>query len=184
MIELETRRLRIATPTPADAEAMLRYAVKNRDILAPWEPERSAAYFELAYWEAEVVSRQIESGERIPFLVRERDAASDAILGRCTVSNVVRGAFHSANLGYSLDRDAWGRGLMGEAVGRVVDYAFGELRLHRLSANYMPRNERSGRLLRALGFRVEGYARDYLRIGGVWEDHILTALTNESWSDE
>ena len=45
-------------------------------------------------------------------------------------------------------------------------------------ANYIPHNERSGRLLRRLGFMVEGYARDYLFINGAWRDHILTALTN------
>ena len=45
-------------------------------------------------------------------------------------------------------------------------------------ANYMPINERSGRLLRSLGFQVEGYARDYLYVGGAWRDHVLTALTN------
>jgi ribosomal-protein-alanine N-acetyltransferase len=55
---------------------------------------------------------------------------------------------------------------------------FGELGFHRIMANYLPHNERSGRLLRRLGFVVEGYARDYLYIHGAWRDHILTALTN------
>ena len=46
-----------------------------------------------------------------------------------------------------------------------------------IQAAYVPANERSGRLLRRLGFTVEGYARDYLYIGGAWRDHIVTART-------
>ncbi len=47
-------------------------------------------------------------------------------------------------------------------------------------ANYVPTNERSGRLLRRLGFTVEGYARDYLCLNGTWQDHILTSLINNN----
>jgi ribosomal-protein-alanine N-acetyltransferase len=47
-------------------------------------------------------------------------------------------------------------------------------------ANYMPANERSGKLLKRLGFTVEGYARDYLFIAGAWQDHVLTSLANRN----
>jgi ribosomal-protein-alanine N-acetyltransferase len=65
-----------------------------------------------------------------------------------------------------------------EAVRGAVAYAFGSLGLHRVTANYMPRNRRSGSVLRRAGFVVEGYARDYLLINGRWEDHMLTAIVN------
>jgi ribosomal-protein-alanine N-acetyltransferase len=81
-------------------------------------------------------------------------------------------------LGYSLDGAAQGKGLAREAVGAVVDYAFATLGLHRIEANYQPNNDRSGKLLRSLGFVVEGYARDFLFIDGGWRDHILTSRTN------
>jgi ribosomal-protein-alanine N-acetyltransferase len=67
---------------------------------------------------------------------------------------------------------------MFEALQALVRYAFEDLKLHRIMANYMPANERSGRLLRRIGFVVEGYARDYLHLDGAWRDHILTSLTN------
>ena len=70
---------------------------------------------------------------------------------------------------------------MCEALTAAIKYVFEELNLHRIMANYMPANERSAKLLRRLGFTVEGYARDYLRLAGNWRDHILTALTNDSW---
>lgn len=84
-------------------------------------------------------------------------------------------------IGYSLAADAQGHGYMVEAVRGAVAYAFRELRLHRVMANYMPHNRRSGAVLRRAGFTVEGYARDYLRIDGRWEDHVLTAIVNPGW---
>jgi ribosomal-protein-alanine N-acetyltransferase len=48
-------------------------------------------------------------------------------------------------------------------------------------ANYIPCNERSARVLKRLGFEVEGYARDYLFLAGNWQDHVLTSLINPSW---
>jgi ribosomal-protein-alanine N-acetyltransferase len=70
---------------------------------------------------------------------------------------------------------------MGEAVTAAVRYAFADLGLHRVKAAYLPGNERSGRLLRRLGFAVEGYARDYLLIAGRWQDHVLVGRTNPDW---
>jgi len=69
---------------------------------------------------------------------------------------------------------------MGEALRAAFGQVFGLLGLHRIMANYLPTNERSARLLRRLGFTVDGYARDYLYIDGAWRDHILTALTSPS----
>jgi [ribosomal protein S5]-alanine N-acetyltransferase len=73
---------------------------------------------------------------------------------------------------------------MFEALTAAIAFAFDVLRLHRIMANYIPGNERSGKLLRRLGFNMEGYARDYLLIDGEWRDHILTALTNAKLTPE
>jgi len=100
------------------------------------------------------------------------------ILGQVSLRNIIRGAFQGCHLGYSLDQQAVGKGLMFEALTSVIAYGFGEMGLHRIMANYIPTNERSGRLLRRLGFVVEGYARDYLFLAGKWQDHILTSLVN------
>jgi ribosomal-protein-alanine N-acetyltransferase len=70
---------------------------------------------------------------------------------------------------------------MSEAVRAVVDYAFAELNLHRIMANYMPTNERSGNLLKRLGFSIDGYAQQYLNLDGAWRDHIMTSITNSNW---
>lgn len=81
-------------------------------------------------------------------------------------------------LGYSVDHSSQGRGVMYEALDTLIPVVFSQFGLHRIMANYMPRNERSGRLLQRLGFEKEGYAKDYLQIAGRWEDHVLTARTH------
>ncbi len=60
----------------------------------------------------------------------------------------------------------------------AIEYAFKELDLNRIMANYMPVNTRSADLLNRLGFSQEGLARKYLKINGVWEDHVLTSKLN------
>jgi ribosomal-protein-alanine N-acetyltransferase len=73
---------------------------------------------------------------------------------------------------------------MTEALSISTKYIFQELNLHRIMANYMPHNRRSAKVLKRLGFVVEGYATDYLMINGQWEDHILTSLTNPHWRSD
>jgi ribosomal-protein-alanine N-acetyltransferase len=86
----------------------------------------------------------------------------------------------ACTLGYSLAEEAQGKGLMHEALTVALRHTLENLKMHRVQANYMPINERSARLLRRLGFQVEGYARDYIFINGAWRDHILTSLINEA----
>ena len=113
---------------------------------------------------------------RLALFPRERTAPS--IVGTINFTQIFRGPFHACYLGYSIAERWEGHGLMREGLEAAIAYAFDELRLHRIMANYVPTNERSGGLLRRLGFVVEGYARDYLYIDGAWRDHVLTALTN------
>jgi len=70
---------------------------------------------------------------------------------------------------------------MYEALQPLIRYMQRQQRMHRIMANYMPHNERSGNLLARLGFEREGYAKNYLLIDGVWQDHVLTALTDPQW---
>ena len=100
------------------------------------------------------------------------------VVGLANFTQIVRGAFMACSLGYSIDEDRQGQGLMRETLEHAIAYVFDELGLHRVQASYLPTNERSGGLLRRLGFVVEGYARDYIYINGAWRDHVLTARTN------
>ena len=64
---------------------------------------------------------------------------------------------------------------MTAAMRALVPFCFGTLRLHRLEAACIPGNAASVRLLEKTGFQREGYARSYLCINGIWQDHLLYA---------
>ena len=110
------------------------------------------------------------------------DIADDTtVLGFVNLFSFIRGAFHACILGYGLAQSAQGNGLMTEALQLTINFAFKQLNLHRLMANYSPTNLASAKLLRRLNFVVEGYAMEYLLVHGEWQDHILTALTSPNW---
>jgi ribosomal-protein-alanine N-acetyltransferase len=161
---------------------MLDYFVRNREFLAPTSPAWPADFFTLAFMQQRVQRSLTEFETEQSVRLFLFDQPADArILGSITFDRIQRAAFHAAYLGYALDEHEQRKGLMGEALAAAIHYMFRERNLHRIMANYMPTNPRSGALLRRFGFVVEGYARDYLRIDGQWRDHILTSLTNPDW---
>ena len=105
-----------------------------------------------------------------------------AMTGVFTISQIVRGAFQSAYLGYYAREEFAGQGLMREALEQVLDHAFGVLGLHRIEANIQPGNAPSIALARRAGFRLEGFSPRYLLIGGQWRDHERYAITADEWA--
>jgi len=172
---LQTVRTLIRLPEPSDAAKLLRFRVDNRAHLAPWEPLREGSYYTLEHCAQAITDGQeaARHDRRYPFVVFSPDGKE--VLASFTLANVVRGPFQACLLGYGVSASQQGRGLMHEVLEAGLAWAFDELDLHRVMANYLPRNERSGRLLERLGFEREGYAREYLQIAGRWEDHVLTA---------
>lgn len=162
--------------TIGDASRLAELLRDNREFLAPWEPIRPEAFFT-----AEGQRRVIEDaltgygrGATIPRVI----VFEDRIVGRITLSNVVRGAFLSGNLGYWVAAEHNGRGLATAAVGEMREAAFGRLGLHRIEAGTLPHNIASQRVLLRNGFERIGVAARYLRIAGRWEDHVLYQVLN------
>ncbi len=104
-----------------------------------------------------------------------------AIVGVINLSQIFMKAFRSAYSGYFAHVDHAGRGYMTEGLRLAIDHAFGPLGLHRVEANIQPGNEASRRLVRRLGFTLEGYSPRYLFIDGAWRDHERWAITLEDW---
>jgi ribosomal-protein-alanine N-acetyltransferase len=179
---IETVRLVIRVAEVADVPDVIRYYGENRDYLQPFSPTFTADFLDEAIWRAQVSNRARELDAGAGFRAFLFASANPSrIIGNLNLTQVHRGAFQSCVLGYNLAAVEQGKGYMTEAVRAAVAFAFGTWGLHRVAANYMPRNTRSAAVLERCGFNVEGHAPAYLMINGRWEDHVLTAITNPSW---
>jgi [ribosomal protein S5]-alanine N-acetyltransferase len=166
----EGARVTLRVLERSDREAFLALARESRELHRPWTypPERSDQFDDLY-----ARSRRDDFACLVACLTEEERA----IAGVFTISQIVRGAFQSAYLGYYAHQRYAGRGLMREAMEQVLDHAFGPLALHRLEANIQPDNQPSIALARGAGFRLEGFSPRYLLIGGQWRDHERYAIT-------
>jgi len=178
-VEFRGQNMVVRTPIKGDGARYARYYTRNREFLQPFSPRFDSGMFSATEWEASIplIQQQFAGGTAARFVLVE----GDDIIGVANLTQMPRSPSYSALLGYTLSEQHQGRGLMNSALADILHWAFRIRQLHRVMANYMPRNERSGRLLRKLGFQVEGYARDYLLINGEWEDHVLSSLTNTEW---
>lgn len=177
---LKTKRLVIRPLGPEDAAALLRYAVVNREWLEPWEPLRHEAYYTLEAQKS-ILHQCMDDrrgGTGVLFGISERDRPGE-IVGRISVSGIVRGIWQNGFIGYSIAHSRAGQGYMTEALQRVVLFSFADLALHRVQASILPRNTASVKLAQRCRFRLEGRGLRYMEIGGVWEDHDLYAMTVE-----
>jgi ribosomal-protein-alanine N-acetyltransferase len=153
----------------ADREAFVRMVRESRELHRPWTypPERADQFEDL-----------VARAGRDDFVCLAACLVEDGdLVGIFTISQIVRGYFQSAYLGYYAAARYAGQGLMRESMELVLDYSFGTLALHRLEANIQPGNAPSIALARGAGFRLEGYSPRYLLIGGRWRDHERYAIT-------
>ncbi len=187
----------VALADPSDAPSLRDFHARNFDRLKPWLPPTPDGFLSLSYWSAWTgAARSLFARDLSVRLVVRLRPGSEArglddpppgwrdrerfarTIGQANLSNIQRGPFQAATLGYHIDGALEGRGLMREALELTMAYAFGPLGLNRVMANYIPGNDRSASLLGRLGFVEEGYACNYLFIDDAWRDHVLTACVN------
>ena len=156
-----------------DFSAWVRLRSESREFLTPWEPIwpeddlTRAAFRRRLRRQADEMARD----EAFSFLIF--DAGADTLLGGLTLGGIRRGVAQSGTLGYWMGAPHAGKGRMTRAVAVTVEFALSKLRLHRIEAACIPTNAGSIRLLEKSGFTREGYAREYLCINGIWQDHLL-----------
>jgi ribosomal-protein-alanine N-acetyltransferase len=147
----------------------------SRGFLTPWEPIWPADDLTRGAFRRRLkrYSEDQRSDLAYAFLIfRSQD---NAMVGGLTLANIRRGVAQAGSVGYWVGAPFARKGYMTAAVRALIPYCFGALRLHRLEAACIPTNAASINLLEKTGFQREGYARGYLCINGIWQDHLLYA---------
>ncbi|HLP18957.1 MAG TPA: GNAT family protein [Chitinophagales bacterium] len=181
MVELETPRLTLKPPHAGLADMVFDYFKRNQQHFATYGPERRPEWDTIDYHRDKHVeyAEKIAAGTNLWLFLFEK-GNPDKIIGDIHLSNIIRSVFQSCHVGYKLDEQAQGRGYMREALQRLVQYAFEDMKLHRIEANIIPANTRSIKLVTSLGFEEEGLAKKYLKINGRWQDHVHYVILNEA----
>lgn len=147
---------------------------RNRDWLQPWEaslPPEASLTTEVPATFGEMVRRMrkdARAGRAIPWAI----IVDGRFAGQITVGGITYGSLRSAYIGYWIDKDLAGRGIMPTAVAMACDYCLDVVRLHRVEINIRPENTASLRVVEKIGLRKEGERPKYLHIDGEWRDHV------------
>jgi [ribosomal protein S5]-alanine N-acetyltransferase len=170
----------LRTPQMTDYNEWAVLREKSRAFLTPWEPTWPEDDLSRAAFRRRIrrYVEDLRADQGYAFLIIR--SADNALVGGLTIANVRRGVAQAGSLGYWMGQPFARQGYMTAAVRAVVPFAFTTLRLHRLEAACIPTNTGSIRLLENTGFVREGYAREYLCIDGVWQDHLLYARLKDS----
>jgi ribosomal-protein-alanine N-acetyltransferase len=173
---LEGGRVYLRPPRYRDWRQWADLRARSRDFLTPWEPTWPGDALSHAAYRRRMRQAALEwnTDSGYSFFVFRRD--DDALVGGVNLNNVRRGVAQMVSLGYWVGAPFARQGLMTEALRGLLPFAFDRLALHRVEAACLPHNEASRGLLRKLGFREEGHARQFLRINGSWQDHVLYAM--------
>jgi [ribosomal protein S5]-alanine N-acetyltransferase len=180
-VKLVGERVVVREFTVDDVDAMYAYLSDEEAFLhVSWEPQ---TLDELR----ESVREEIEAARTVPRLAYElavtlRDTGE--VVGQVTLkmdTYIPQIRQRTAELGYMMRRDCWGRGLATEAARLVLDFAFGELGLHRVFAVVDDDHAASIRVLEKLGLRREArHAKDSF-VRGEWLTTLIYAVLEEEW---
>ena len=175
--------IEMRAPAPGDYEAWRDLRDASRSFLTPWEPSWTADELSRVAFTARLARYRADASERSGFTFFLFDRSTGELTGGITLGQIRRGVAQHGTLGYWMGERFSGAGRMREAVELICEFAFDVENLHRLEAACLPANHRSTALLERIGFRREGLLRQYLKIAGNFEDHLLYALLAPEWSE-
>ncbi|WP_252243277.1 MULTISPECIES: GNAT family protein [unclassified Clostridium] len=178
-IELKGENIVLRNLTPGNAKNLLDYYIRNKEYLAPFEPNRDSNFYTLD-GQRDLLNesyRQFLNGNAIEVGIFKKGN----FIGKIKVSSIVYGSFKNGIIGYSIDKLEQGHGYMKEAVNLFIDYLFTEGDLHRVEASALLENEKSKGVLKGCRFNELGINKKYLFINGQWKDHVTYYITKDEF---
>ena len=174
--ELRTPRLTLRRLMVTDAPDMYEYASRHEvSEYLTWYPHPTRAYTReyLQYLGGRYAAGMFYDWG----IVYEPDGK---MVGTCGFT-----AFHctsdAAEVGYVLNPEYWGRGIAKEALLRVLQFGFEELKLHRIEARFIQGNDRSRRLMESVGMQFEGFHRESMLVKGRYVTVGVCAILASEW---
>jgi ribosomal-protein-serine acetyltransferase len=158
-----------------DADSLYDVTVRNREHLGPWMSWLDGV-IDVSDTYAFLRAAEKEAYEHTAFkagIWRQGTLIGAIDLHQIDWSN------GNARVGYWLDTEHTGHGIMTRAVHLLVEYAFEALDLHRIEIHVATENHRSRRIAERLGFTLEGVLRQVQRLRGQYYDHALYALLRD-----
>jgi [ribosomal protein S5]-alanine N-acetyltransferase len=180
--EIVSENLKLQILSRKYAGKVLDYYLRNQTFFKQWEPLRDDNFYTLKYHQKALKSglNKTKKGSQFRFFIFAKDNSDlNEIIGILSFSSIVKGPFLSCFVGYSMENTRQNNGYMTEALKAGIRFIFETVGLHRIEANIMPRNAASIRVVTKLGFRNEGLSPKYLKINGLWEDHVHMVLINK-----
>jgi ribosomal-protein-alanine N-acetyltransferase len=164
----------------ADAEPLLDLHLRNGDLFQKCSPTYDDDYYTLDSKRKHISNsrKQREEDKEYSFGIYLKN--NGKLVGDVSLFHIFRGALQKCLIGYSLDKQYSGKGYATEAVSLAVEYAFDELKLHRVEAGVMLSNLGSMRVLEKVGFHREGIEQKGVKINGQWEDHQIFAEISDN----
>lgn len=184
-VQIENSKIIMRMANVEDTNSIIKYFVENKEHLEPFEPQKPDKFYTYDFWENRTKAsiKEFEELKSLRLFIFER-AVPKEVIGMISFEGISMNPFYSCEMGYSIAKDKQGKGYMRQAIELSIKYVFEELNLKRIRANYTPHNQKSGMLLKKLGFVIEGYARDYIYIGDKWDDLIFTSIINQEWKNK
>ncbi|WP_079529523.1 GNAT family N-acetyltransferase [Halobacillus hunanensis] len=175
---IKDKNIHLRTFKTSDAQAMLKLQKENRDFFEQFAMTRTRNFYTIEGQLERIKKAEENMRQDKDYYFGIFENGENRLVGTINLFHILRGSSQSAVIGYFLDKEYNGKGLMTEATRLIVKYAFDELKLHRIEAGVQLHNIGSIRVLEKSGFHQEGIARKNTKINGKWEDHQVLAIIN------
>ena len=177
MIEIFSERLKLSTPTIDDTSSIVELAghpkisATTMNIPHPYKAKDAEKWIQIAH-------DALENQNGYVFAMRSRQHSG--FMGGIGLR--INQRFNHAELGYWVGVPYWNQGFGTEAVGRVIQFGFEELNLHKIFATYLIQNPASGQVMYKNGMVKEGTLKDHYRKDGEYKTIVQCRITRDEYN--
>lgn len=166
--ELFTERLHLRRIIEADTESI--FSLRNNKEVMKYVPNKCNTMADAVVF-YNLINSSLEAGIGITWGISLRQNSNE-LIGTIAFWRLMK-EHYRAEIGYMLDKPFWGKGLMREAIKKVMEYGFEKMKLHSVEAQLSPENHASEKILQTTGFVKEAHFKENYFTNGIFEDTLV-----------